>query len=123
MAVIEPDILMRSAISDFLRECGYTVYEGSTANEALAFLDAGMPIGTVFTEVALTGETDGFVLAQAVRARYPGVDVIITSGTASAVKKANDLCKVGPLEKPYDPQEVVRRIGILREQRRNRSSD
>jgi hypothetical protein len=48
----------------------------------------------------------------------PSIDVILTSGVAKAAEKAGDLCDEGPLEKPYHPQEVVRRINILRERRR-----
>jgi hypothetical protein len=44
--------------------------------------------------------------------------VILTSGVARAADKAGDLCDDGPLEKPYHPQEVVRRINLLRERRR-----
>ena len=61
---------------------------------------------------------DGFGLARWVRQNRPGIDVILTSGIAKAAEKAGDLCDDGPLEKPYHPQEVVRRINILIERRR-----
>jgi DNA-binding response OmpR family regulator len=61
---------------------------------------------------------DGFGLAQWVRENHPGIDVILTSGMARAAEKAGDLCDDGPLEKPYHPQEVVRRINLLLERRR-----
>jgi hypothetical protein len=44
--------------------------------------------------------------------------VILTSGVAKAADKAGDLCDEGPLAKPYHPQDVVRRINLLREGRR-----
>jgi DNA-binding response OmpR family regulator len=44
--------------------------------------------------------------------------VILTAGIAKAAEQAADLCDEGPLEKPYHPQEVVRRINILLERRR-----
>jgi hypothetical protein len=47
--------------------------------------------------------------------------VILTSGVAKAAAKAGELCDVGPLEKPYHPSEIIRRIGVLRERRRGRS--
>jgi hypothetical protein len=37
---------------------------------------------------------------------------------ARTAEKAGDLCDDGPLEKPYHPQEVVRRINLLLERRR-----
>jgi hypothetical protein len=42
----------------------------------------------------------------------------LTSGSARAADKASDLCDDGPLEKPYHPQEVARRIKLLQERRR-----
>jgi DNA-binding response OmpR family regulator len=75
-------------------------------------------IDVIFVEVQLGGGTDGFALAQWVRDKHPSIDVILTSGAAKAAEKAGDLCDEGPLEKPYHPQEVVRRINILRERRR-----
>jgi DNA-binding response OmpR family regulator len=61
---------------------------------------------------------DGFGLAQWVRENHPRIDVILTSGMARAAEKAGDLCDDGPLEKPYHPQEVVRRINLLLGRRR-----
>jgi len=116
--VIEPDILVRMTIADYLRSCGYRVFEGATADDVVAVLGTQQKIDVVFTEVQLSGSMDGFGLAQWVREKHPGVDVILTSGIAKAAEQAADLCDEGPLEKPYRPQEVVRRINILLERRR-----
>jgi DNA-binding response OmpR family regulator len=116
--VVEPDILVRMTIADYLRSCGYRVIEGVTADDVVTVLGAQQEIDVIFAEVRLGGSMDGFSLAQWVRAQHPGVDVILTSGTAKAVEQAADLCDDGPLEKPYQPQEVMRRINILLERRR-----
>ncbi len=116
--VLEPDILVRMIIADYLRDCGFKVFEGVTADDVLAVLESGQRIDVIFAEVQLSGSTDGFGLAQWVREKYPDIGVILTSGIARAAEKAGDLCDEGPLEKPYHPQEVVRRINILLERRR-----
>jgi len=116
--VLEPDILVRMIIADYLRDCGFKVFEGVPADDVLAVLESGQRIDVIFAEVQLSGSTDGFGLAQWVREKYPYIDVILTSGIARAAEKAGDLCDEGPLEKPYHPQEVVRRINILLERRR-----
>ena len=116
--VVEPDILVRMVIAGYLRDCGYKVLEGVTADDVLVVLGAGQRIDVIFAEVQLSGSTGGFGLAQWVREKYPDIDVILTSGIARAAEKAGDLCDEGPLEKPYHPQEVVRRINILLERRR-----
>jgi DNA-binding response OmpR family regulator len=116
--VVEPDILARITIADYLRDCGFKVFEGASADEALAVLGSGRKIDVILAEVQLAGRMDGFALARWVRERHPDVDMILTSGIARAAAKAGDLCEEGPLEKPYHPQEAVRRINILRERRR-----
>jgi len=116
--VIEPDILVRMTIADYLRQCGYRVFEGATADDVVSVLGTRQKIDVIFAEVRLSGSMDGFGLAQWVREKHPGVGVILGAGIANAAEHAADLCDEGPLEKPYHPQEVVRRINILLERRR-----
>jgi CheY-like chemotaxis protein len=137
--VVEPDILVRMSIADYLRDCGYKVIEGVTADDVLAVLGSGQKIDVIFAEIQLSAggsqrprrgrsastplggrprSMDGFALAQWVREQHPDIDVILTSGIDRAAEQAADLCDEGPLEKPYHPQEVVRRINILLERRR-----
>jgi CheY-like chemotaxis protein len=116
--VVEPDILVRMVIADYLRDCGYKVVEGVSADDALAVLEAGRKIDVILAEVRLAGSLDGFGLARQIREDHPEIDVILTSGVTRTAEKARDLCDDVPLEKPYHPQEVVRRINLLRERRR-----
>jgi DNA-binding response OmpR family regulator len=137
--VVEPDILVRMSIAAYLRDCGYKVIEGGTADDVLAVLESGQKIDVVFAEVELSGglgrrarrarfastpsgarprSMGGFGLAQWLRENHPEIDVILTSGIDRAAERAGDLCDEGSLEKPYHPEEVVRRINILRERRR-----
>lgn len=116
--VVEPDVVARAVIAGYLRECGYRVLEGVTAEDVLAVLEAGESVDIIFSEVKLSGELDGFGLAKRIRETRPEIDVLLTSGVAKAAEKAGDLCDEGPLEKPYHPQEVLRRIQSLRERRR-----
>ncbi len=116
--VVEPDILVRMVIADYLRNCGYRVVEAVTGEDVLTVLRARSVIDLVFSEITLPGELDGFALARRIREMDPEIDVVLTRGPASAANKASDLCDDGPLDKPYHPQEVVRRIKILRERRR-----
>jgi CheY-like chemotaxis protein len=111
--VVEPDIVVRLAIADYLRECGYAVVETGNAEESLIVLESGRSIDVVFTEIELP-QMSGFELARVVRARYPGVDVILTSSPTASAEKASGLCDDGPLQKPYDPEEVLQRIKRLR---------
>jgi DNA-binding response OmpR family regulator len=117
--VVEPDILVRMVIAEYLRECGFRVIEGATAKEVRTVLEAARQVDIVFAEVKLDGDMDGFALAKHVREKHARVEVILTSGTKNAANKAAELCdEDGPLDKPYHPQEVVRRIQALLERRR-----
>jgi DNA-binding response OmpR family regulator len=116
--LVDSDILVRMAIASYLRDCGYRVLEGATAADVLILLGSGQKVDVVLSEARLPDGADGFRLAHWVRAHHPDVDVILTCGAARAADKAGDLCEDGPLEKPYHPREVVRRINLLRERRR-----
>jgi DNA-binding response OmpR family regulator len=116
--LVEPEIIVRMTVADYLRECGYKVVEGGAADDAFAVLATGQRVDFILSEVQLSGGTDGFSLARQVRERYPGVDVILASGTSGAAAKAENLCEEGPLKKPYHPEEIVRRINLLIERRR-----
>ena len=115
--VIESDILVRMVLAEYLRDCGYKVVEGSCAEDAFTVLRSDIKVHMLFTEVRLSGDSDGFALAKTTREMYPDVDVILTSSVANAADKAGDLCAEGVVEKPYHPEEVLRRINILRDRR------
>ncbi|HVJ55924.1 MAG TPA: response regulator [Aliidongia sp.] len=116
--VVEPDILARMVIADYLRECGYKIVEGTNADDVLTVLGVDRKIDIVLAAVELGGSIDGFALARRIRQEYPRIDVILTSSLAKVADEAGDLCEEGPAEKPYHPQDVVRRINQLREKRR-----
>jgi DNA-binding response OmpR family regulator len=116
--VAQSDPLLRMAVADYLRQCGYKVLEAISSDEALAILKGDTVIHAVLSDVKLQGELDGFRLAQWLRKNHPSIDVILTSGIALAVQKAADLCEDAPLEKPYHPQELAKRLQILFAKRR-----
>ena len=109
-------------VADYLRECGYIVIEAVSADDALKVFESGRQIDFVLTEVTLRGKFDGFALAKWIRQTHENVDVILTSGVQKSAEKAGDLCDDGPLKKPYEPQEIVRRINLLLERRRQANS-
>jgi CheY-like chemotaxis protein len=112
--IVEDEVLIRMAIADYLRDCGYRVVEAGNGNEAVAVLTADPAVDVVFSDVNLPGILNGFSLAQWVRRERPAVRIILTSGIAKSAREAHDLCEEGPLmEKPYEHREVERRIRML----------
>ena len=115
--VVDADILARMAIADYLRDCGYKLIEAASGDDVRAVLAGGQTIDVLLIDMRLKGSEDGFALAKSIRAAYPEILIIRTVNTARLADKAAELCDDGPLEKPYHPQELLRRIQRLREQR------
>ena len=113
--VVEDEVLIRLVIADYLRECGFKVYEAATALEAIEVLESDQAsIDLVFTDIRLPGEINGFALGQWVRANRPGVPVVLTSGDSKKSEAAKELCENEPFfAKPYDVQLVVSHIRTL----------
>ncbi len=119
--LLEPDVIARLALADYLRDCGYRVIEGYKPEEVFTVLEAGTAIDIILAQVRLAGDLDGVALAKRLRESHPGIDVILAVGAANAADKAGDLCETGPQQlRPYHPQELLRRIQLLREKRRVR---
>ena len=117
--VVEDEVLIRLALAEYLRDCGYRVLEASNAAEAKSVLVADMPVDLVFSDVHMPGEENGFMLARWIRQNYPDTQVLLTSGVANATEKAGDLCEDSPIPKPYSHRAVLRRIRALLNKARN----
>ncbi len=106
--VVEDDVLIRTVVAAYLRDCGFDVVEAGDAGEAIRVLQSEIRIDIVFSDVNMPGDMDGFGLAQWIRHERPRLQIILTSGTA---RTAGDLCEHGPfLDKPYDHAELERQI-------------
>jgi DNA-binding response OmpR family regulator len=113
--IIEPDVLVRMVIAEYLRACGYKVIEAMAGADLWTVLGSAHPLDVVVAEV---GAVEGFAFAKRVRQTHPDIDVILTSGIAGAAYESHELCKEGPIKKPYQPKDVEARIRVLLERRR-----
>jgi CheY-like chemotaxis protein len=62
--VVEDEVLIRLPLAEYLRDCGYRVFEASNVAEAKAVLDADTPVDLVFSDVNMPGNENGFALAR-----------------------------------------------------------
>lgn len=110
--MVEPDVLVRQPIAEYLRECGFKVVETGNTDEALLIVNAGtITIDIVLSDAQAPGKLDGFGLARWIRKNRPSAKVILAGTVANEAKEAANLCEEGPvLSKPYDPQLLVDRI-------------
>jgi CheY-like chemotaxis protein len=112
--VVEDDVLLRLAVAEYLRDCGYQVIEAANGDEAVVVLkQPDLHVGVLVSDVEMPGSMDGFRLAQWTRANRPGLEVVLTGSVPRAVNAAATLCEEGPLPKPYEPQSLHDRIRRL----------
>jgi DNA-binding NtrC family response regulator len=112
--VVESDVIIRMAVSAYLRECGFKIIEAGSIEEARRVLEAAIDIDVVFAEVEAQGPVDGFGLATWIRRQRPGTKIVLSSGVKRCAAKAGELCEHGPmLAKPYDHGDLERHIRRL----------
>jgi DNA-binding response OmpR family regulator len=114
LLVVESEVLVRLPLAEYLRECGFRVFEARDVVEAKTILGAGIPVDLVFAGVNLPGDQNGFALASWVRQHHPETKVLLTAHLGRAVDKAGDICEEGPNgARPYTHEVVLQRIQTL----------
>jgi PAS domain S-box-containing protein len=98
--VVDDSPEVAEVTSSLFEHLGYdTVYRDS-AEAALKLLGEGAKIDLVFSDIVMPGTIDGVGLATEVRARYPHLPVILTTGYSDAAQAAPPDLKI--LRKPFD---------------------
>jgi two-component system, response regulator PdtaR len=106
--LVEDETFVRMDVAWTLREAGFQVIEAASADAALQFVEIGEEIDLVFTDIQTPGVLDGLALAERVRARFPMMPVIITSGNETLEGVASRLGRF--VRKPYEPSWITRII-------------
>ncbi len=112
--LVESDILVRHALAEYLRECGFKVVEALNAAEARQFLsERETSVDIVIADVSQTADS-GFILASWIRETRPEIQVVLAGSFKKTVEKAGDICEEGPaITKPYSHQFVLDHIRQL----------
>jgi|SRR5215475_14336816 len=114
LLIVESDVLVRTAVADYLRECGYTVLEATNSEEAIVLLHSAPEIRVVMVDVGAPDVLDGFTLVQWIRREKPDLKVVMTAGIVRTAQTAGELCEAGPvMRKPYHHHELERHIRQL----------
>jgi len=109
--VVEDEVLIRSAVAEYLRISGNLVVEAANAAEAISVFAAGVSIDVVFSDIQMPGTMDGLSLARWVHHHHPGIHVVLTSGNADAAR-AIEIAELF-FPKPYRTAELAMRIRLL----------
>jgi two-component system cell cycle sensor histidine kinase/response regulator CckA len=100
--LVEDEAPLRMLTRRALVGAGHEVQAAEDAEAALAAVEAGFLPEVLVTDVTMPGEMDGIGLAEALRARLPGLRVVLVSGYAAATVGEGLAGKgVGFLEKPF----------------------
>ncbi len=109
--LVDSNTPQRTAVAQYLRECGYRVLEATSADEARQAI-AHHKVDIVVTDVSLKDDS-GFAVSSFVRKEQPEAKIILTHTVEKTAAVAGDLCEDGPLDHPYHPQLLVERIKRL----------
>ena len=74
--VVEDEFLVRLCAVEIAKGAGFAVIAVATADEAISVLETRDDIRLVFTDVDMPGSMNGLKLAQAVRDRWPPVELL-----------------------------------------------
>ena len=103
--IVDDEPLLRSVVRDILEDNGYAVKEAGTADEALLLLDGG-EFAAVLTDIEMPGTLNGLDLARMIRAMWPSVHLVVTSGRT--LPRPEDLPAHTPiLTKPFSAEQLV----------------
>lgn len=97
--VADHDVIVRIAIAEYLRECGFRVIEAAGAAEARTVVQHGPEIDVLMVDPRL-GSDSGFALAQWARRLNPRINVILSAGLARKSEAAAHICSGGKTPAP-----------------------
>gem|GEM_PF-2000980 len=98
---VEDDDEVAALVREMLAQLGYEVLRAASAAAALGALANERHVDLVFSDIMMPGGMSGLDLAREVRARRPGLPILLTSGYAEASIATAQAMGVSVLPKPY----------------------
>ena len=113
--VVEDNPKVRQISLDRLRALNYRVDVAKDGDTAYRMLQQGSIFDIVFSDIVMPGKLNGFDLATRIRAEFPQVKVLLTSGYASDIvtEKMHMSGQFEVLRKPYHQRELAQRFSVL----------
>jgi PAS domain S-box-containing protein len=99
--VVEDDDAVRNLTVTRLRTLGYQVHEAPDGISAMKLLENGLKIDLLFSDLVMPGGVSGYDVARKAREIDPGIRVLLTSGYAEDLVRAENLGDLKLLRKPY----------------------
>ena len=108
--VVEDNPAVAQTAAGLLEQLGSRPHVVNSAEAALRALRDGERPDLVFTDIVMAGEMDGLALARRVRAEWPDLPVLLTTGYS---RNAEDVAReFAILAKPYELPDLSRALGL-----------
>ena len=108
--VVEDDEEVRQLAAESLEEFGYRVLRASNAREALSVLERD-PVDVLLSDIVMPGAMSGLALADEVRQWRKSFPVLLTTGYAEAIDRAEAHGRAYEvLRKPFRPRELEAKV-------------
>jgi PAS domain S-box-containing protein len=110
--VVDDDDEVRQVAVSLLEDLGYDVFQASNGSEALNMLQKNPKIMLLFSDIVMPGGMNGLELAEKSRERHPKIQVLLSSGFATAAMRSkNGTPEVkNLLSKPYSRVVLAQKI-------------
>lgn len=106
---VEDEELISEVLGEILADAGHTVVAALNADDAITILEKRSDIRVIITDINMPGSMDGLKLAEAVRRRWPPVQIIVATGAARpTIDQLPDRCHFLP--KPYWADRVIEAV-------------
>ena len=119
---VEDSPTQAAALLAALEAGGYHVTEARSGEDALRVL-AAEPVDMVVSDIVMPGTVDGYELCRQLKQERPGVPVILLTSLSDPMDIIRGL-EAGAdnfLTKPYTPEHLLERLGVLLATRRDRT--
>jgi two-component system, response regulator PdtaR len=107
--VVEDEMLVRMAATDFLQDAGFHVVEARDGVEALATLELREDVAALLTDIAMPN-MNGVALAKIVSERWPHIGIVITSGAVPQELTLELPTGARFVQKPYRIETLIQAI-------------
>ena len=111
--LVEDDVFVAELAAGMLNELGFEAVVTHSAKEALERLSGEQRPTLVFTDIVMPGGISGIELAQKVRARFPELPVLLTTGYSEQVAGNHGF---PVLHKPYELSSLAEGLAKLLKQ-------
>ena len=112
--IVEDDALLGELAAGMLGELGFEGVVTHSAKEALEQLNKGERPKLVFTDIVMPGGISGIELAHKIRARFPELPILLTTGYSEQVGGTHGF---PVLQKPYELDAMASALASLLKQK------